>query len=923
MEFQLIQGPNLIRNSRSAAFAAMAILTLMSSVASAQGIQLSPAQQQMLNSLPPAQRQQAMDAMRQLESQQSQVSQTSINEVLSQPAASVDTGFADLKAGVVEVKAQARSRVVINFSLPESLGAVQRRTIAEDPILQNLVGSHLFVLDESGVLSLQGLEMIPLLGLSELDINRRLSAEPSLSLFEIDARILGQKPIGKEALEPFGYDVFEPRDTTFDAPASGPVPQDYVLGPGDTVRVQLFGNVNGVYEYEVSRDGVLNLPEIGPVTVAGLPFSEFRKDLNERVRQMLIGTQVSVTMGQLRTIRVYVLGEVNKPGSYVVSGLATISGALYRSGGVSAIGSLRNIQLKRDGRVVSTLDAYDLLIRGDTSGNSRLQPGDVIFVPPIGKTVAVGGAVNRPAIYEVRSRTTAADLVGLAGGLKPQAFAGGARLERIEANGERTILSVDLSNESANAIGIRTGDMLLVPEILPEVGNAVILAGHVHRPGDYPWRQGMRLSNLIGSSDELKPGTDMEYVLIRRENKRGAPLQALSTSLAAALRSPGSADDILLQSGDTVNVFSLALGRQRIVAPLLDELGLQSTIDAPVQKVEISGNVRAPGIYPLEAGMRVSDLIRAGGNLSEAAYSLEAELTRYSVGSGAGRETQVLNVDLDALRRGDDLADIELREHDYLIIKRLPDWDSTWTVTLEGEVMFPGAYRVRQGETLAEVIERAGGFTEGAFVEGAVFLRESLKEQEQQQIESLARRLEADLGTLSLQPAADGGSETLSTGRGLLDQLRNTEAVGRLVVNVGPSTQRNNSDAGAIEMRDGDKLLVPTKSQVVSVLGETQQNVSHLFRDGLTRDDYIDLSGGLTRRADKKLIYVVRASGAVVAANRSKWFGRQGNVEIRPGDTIVVPLDTDRMRPLTFWGNVTQILYQGAIAVAAVKTFNN
>jgi protein involved in polysaccharide export with SLBB domain len=433
----------------------------------------------------------------------------------------------------------------------------------------------------------------------------------------------------------------------------------------------------------------------------------------------------------------------------------------------------------------------------------------------------------------------------------------------------------------------------------------------------------MRLTDLIRSPEELKPGVDTGYVLIRRETARGQPIHVLSANLGAALQSPAGPDNIRLEASDTVHVFSLALGRQRVVEPLLEELRLQSTIDAPVQKVQISGNVRAPGEYPLETNMRVSDLIRAGGNLSEAAYALEAELTRYSVDGSTGREIEVVEVDLDAIRKGVESADLALREHDYLIINRIPDWDSTWTVTLEGEVQFPGQYRVRRGETLADVVQRAGGFTENAFVEGAVFLRESLKEQEQEQIENLARRMEADLTTLSLQTAATGGSETLSTGRVLLEQLRRTEAVGRLVIDLRRAGNGIGGSAADVEMRDGDTLLVPTKPQVVSVLGETQQNTSHLFRDNLSRDEYIDLSGGLTRRADKKLIYVVRANGAVVAGNRSRWLGRGGSTEIRPGDTIVVPLDTDRMRPLTFWGNVTQILYQGAIAVAAVKTFDN
>jgi protein involved in polysaccharide export with SLBB domain len=764
-------------------------------------------------------------------------------------------------------------------------------------------------------------DAIPLLGLVEEDIERRVGAEPYLSPFEIDVRILGQESIGIDALEPFGYDVFEPKGTTFDAPSTGPVPPDYVLGPGDTVRVQLFGNVNGIYEYEVSRDGILNLPEIGPVTVVGLPFSEFRADLNERVKQMLIGTQVSVTMGQLRTIRVFVLGDANQPGSYVVSGLATIGSVLYQSGGVSRVGSLRNIQLKRNGRIVTTLDLYKVLLQGDTSADKRLQPGDVIFVPPIGNTIGVSGAVKRPAIYETKGAATIADAVQLAGGLAPDAFGKGARIERVDD--ERTTIAVDLTNLDSSKLKVRSGDTLIVPDILPNLEDTVVLAGHVFRPGNYEWRSGMRLTDLIGSTDELKPGVDTEYVLIRREPERGQPIKVLSANLRAALRTPSGAENIRLEASDAVYVFSLALGRQRIVDPLLEELRLQSTIDAPALEVQISGNVRAPGVYPLESQMRVSDLIRAGGNLSEKAYALEAELTRYSSTGGSSRDIEVVQVDLDGIRRGDDSADLALREHDYLIIKRIPDWDKEWTVTLDGEVQFPGEYRVRRGETLGDVLQRAGGLTGEAFPEGAVFLRETLKEQEQEQIEKLARRLEADIANLSLQASAAGESETLTTGRVLLDQLRSTEAVGRLVLDMTQDGSGRYSAAANVELRDGDQLLVPTQPQVVTVLGETQQNTSHLYRGNLTRDEYIDLSGGLTRRADKKLIYVVRANGAVVAGNRSRWLGRGSKVDIRPGDTIVVPLDTDRMRPLTFWGNVTQILYQAAIAVAAVQTFDN
>jgi protein involved in polysaccharide export with SLBB domain len=754
MEFELIKyGMTLLERTVRAA-----VLLLLSVSALAQNIQLSPEQLMMLNQLPPEQRQEAMEALRGLNSQQQQ-SQQSINEAISE-----FTGLEveDAEQETEEVRAEARSRLVVGFDLPEEMSAAEKTEVEEDPIMQRLIGSRLFILDDNGILSLEGLASIPLLGLTEEDIQRRLEAETYLSKFVIDARILGQEPIGVEALEPFGYDIFEPRVGAMQSPASGPVPQDYVLGPGDTVRVQLFGNVNGIYEFEVSRDGVLNLPEIGPVTVAGLPFSEFRQDLHERVREMLIGTQVSVTMGQLRTIRVFVLGDVKQPGSYVVSGLATMSSALYQGGGISKIGTLRDVQLKRNGRVASRLDLYEL------------------FVPPIGNTVRVAGAVKRPAIYETKGKTSVAAIIRIAGGLTADAYAGGVQLERID--GDRKTVAVDLSDDADANLLVRSGDTVLVPEVLPDLQETVVLSGHVYRPGNYEWRSGMRLTDLIRSTDELKPGVDTGYVLIRRERERGQPIQAVSANLAAALQAPASAANVKLEASDTVHVFSLALGRQRVVEPLVEELRLQSTVDSPAMEVEISGSVRAPGRYPLEPGMRISDLIRAGGNLSEAAHAYEAELTRYSANVNAAREISVVNVNLNAIREGDTSADLVLREHDYLIINRVPEWDTMWTVSLQGEVRFPGEYRVRRGETLAEVLQRAGGLTDKAFPEGAIFLRESLRKKESEQIEMLARRLEADLATLSLQSAAEGGTQTLDTGTVLLEQLRNTEAVGRLVI---------------------------------------------------------------------------------------------------------------------------------------------
>ena len=907
------------------ACAALLALTavLATGPAVAQSVSLTPQQQLMLNQLPPAQRQQALDALRQMQGGQTQTVGQPLTESAEIPGVALPP-LIDVAPEFEMPRAAANSRLVISFTLKETLTRPELSEFEEDQALARLEGSQTFVLDDNGILVLPGIQSIPLLGLGEDDIELRLSAEPALAVFDIEARVLESQPTGAEALEPFGYDIFEPTEATFDPPSTGPVPPDYVLGPGDTVRVQLFGNVNGIYEFDVTRDGILNLPEIGPVTVAGLPFSEFREDLNRRVKEMLIGTQVSVTMGQLRTIRVFVLGDASRPGSYVVSSLATMASVLYRSGGISRAGSLRDIQLKRSGKVIARLDLYDLLLKGDTSGDSRLQPGDAIFVPPIGPQVSVAGAVNRPAIYETRGKTTVRDVIAMAGGLIAEAYPDGARIERIDGGQERIVISIDANGPEAAAAAVQTGDLLVIPSVLPDFEDVVTLTGHVHRPGPFQWRDDLRLTDIIGSAAALKPGADTGYVLIRREDARNRKISVASANLGEALANPSSAENIVLKPRDSVYVFDLAYGRQRVIEPILEELQLQSRIGEPYREVSVTGEVKAPGTYPLEPGMRVSDLIRAGGDLAEQAYALKAEIARYAVLNGEYRNTTVADVDLDAIFRGDQSADLVLEEHDNLRISSVPDWDSLWTVELEGEVTFPGNYRIRRGETLRQVLERAGGLTDEAFPEGAIFLRETLRQREQEQIEVLAQRLEADLTSLSLETAETTGAETLTTGKTLLAQLRSTRAVGRLVIDLEQIAAGGNNASlvGDIELREGDQLLIPKKSQEVTVLGETQQNTSHLYQPGLSRDDYIDMSGGMTRRADKKLIYVVRASGAVVAGNRSKWFRRGDGAEIRPGDTIVVPVEIDRIRPLTFWGQVTQILYQGAIAVAAVKTFD-
>jgi protein involved in polysaccharide export with SLBB domain len=808
--------------------------------------------------------------------------------------------------------AQRRERILRS---PAELDRLQR-------LRESIQGRNPYRLDKLGRLELGAVGVIALAGLNEEQAEQRLAAERMLKDFEVDIIRLPLERVGEEALEPFGYDLFAGSPSTF-APATDiPVPVDYIVGPGDGIRVQLYGAVNQSYLLTVERNGNVNFPQIGPVDVAGQTFSQMREGLEERVARQLIGTSASISMGETRAIRVFVLGEAYRPGSYTVSGLSTITNALFVSGGVTRIGSLRRIQLKRKGQIVRELDLYDLLLHGDTSGDSRLLPGDVIFIPPVGRTVSIAGEVRRPAIYELKGEASPGQLVALAGGLTPQADPSMARVERIDDNRRTVTFDVDLAqSRPGGGVAVADGDVLRVMPIRPTLENSVVLEGHVYRPGARQYRPGMRLSDVFESLDELRPHADSRYVLIRRESKPDKSVSAISADLALALESPGSEEDIAVMPRDRIYVFDQESGRERTVARLLEELRLQARIDRPMQVVGIGGRVRAAGQYPLEPGMRVSDLIRAGGSLEDAAYGGQAELTRHRVVNGESRSSELLVVDIGAVIRGDPSADIQLEPYDFLNVKELPQWSRQESVEIEGEVRFPGTYPLRRGETLHSVLQRAGGTTDLAFPEGSIFLREDLKHKEEERLEQLANRLQRDIAALALQATQENSqaSQALTIGQSLLSDLRTTKAVGRLVFSLEDVAANPAGSQWDIELKDGDRILIPRRAQEVSVLGEVQTLTSHMYRPDLERDDYIELSGGTTQRADRGRTYVVRADGSVVTAG-SGWFARDGQ-EIRPGDSIVVPLDAESMRPLPLWVAVTQIVYQLAIAAAAVNSF--
>jgi protein involved in polysaccharide export with SLBB domain len=780
-----------------------------------------------------------------------------------------------------------------------------------------------YQLDSVGMLTLPGFAPIMLAGLNEMQAIQRLSAIGALRKLDLKVVKLPVRKSGVAALKPFGYDLFKDSNATFAPVTDVPVPSDYIVGPGDQLRVQLFGSTNRNLRLTVSRDGRVNFPELGPINVGGRSFQQVAADIEQRVERQMIGVRASVAMGDTRSIRVFVMGEVNRPGSYTVSGLATMTSALYAAGGIKPIGSLRDVQLKRGGALVRRLDLYDLLLRGDTGDDAKLLPGDVIFIPPVSATVAVDGEVHRPAIYEIKGNTSVEDIVQLAGGLTAEADSARAALVRVNERRERVVLDVSLDQPDGRGELLRKGDSLRVLKLRPTLDEGVTIEGHVFRPGPVAWREGLRLTEVIGSVDELKPNADINYVMIRRELPPDRSIVVVSADLAAALREPDSPKNIRLMPRDRLMVFDTSSGRTELIHPVLEEIRRQSRIDAPSAIVRIDGRVKARGDYPLEPRMRISDLLRAGGGLQDAAYGAKAELTRYRV-TGDARTTQLIEIDLGAILRGDESADVQLQPFDFLNVKEVPEWSEQEQITLVGEVRFPGVYPIQRGETLRSVLERAGGLTSLAFPSGSVFTRIELKEREQQQIDRLAERLQSDLAATALQAAAANqasAGQALSVGQSLLNQLKSSKAVGRLVIDLNSVLSSPAGSAADVVLREGDQLIIPKQKQEVTVIGEVQNNTSHFFRENLTRDDYIGLSGGVTRKADRNRVYVVRADGSVISSEGGGWFRRSAQVSIRPGDTIVVPLDTERMPALPLWQAVTGILYNLAIAAAAVNSF--
>jgi protein involved in polysaccharide export with SLBB domain len=630
-------------------------------------------------------------------------------------------------------------------------------------------------------------------------------------------------------------------------------------------------------------------------------------------------------------MQVFVLGEAYKPGAYLISALSTITHAIKSAGGVSDIASLRNIQLKRDGKTIAKLDLYELLLFGNIKSDIRLKPADVIYIPTVGDTVSLAGEVKRPAIYELKGETTAKELISLGGGLSPKAFASSARIERVEADGFMTVIDLDLSKKSGRMVKIQSGDLLKVDSVVANKKSIVSLLGYIHHTVENSWTEGLKLGDIVTTKSQFPSQLDLNYGLIAREVEELGELSFLSFKPGNVLSKTENDVSILLSPRDQIYFFARSYidedkdgeeqksekTRQFHLDPLLQRLRSEATLGFPAKIVEIKGDVKIPGFYPLTPDMTLIALVEAAGGFKESAYQVTAEIVRKDETNNNQSKltTSIIS-----------LADSHsLKAKDSVFIKAKPYYSKKNIVTLGGEVMFPGEYTFARGDKLSDLIERAGGFTAVADVNAAIFTRQKLKDKQQQELERLRKRITDELISQSL--VASSKSEKTSSQQQLLTEeilakLKIFEATGRLVI---PLQDILAGKAGDVILETGDTLLIPQFRQEVSVVGEVQRPSSYFYDKRLSYKDYIRQSGGFLQSANKKGVYIVKASGEVIMPRSQFLFLPKPGIKVVAGDTIVVPLDTNEkpVRGVKLLTEISQILYQLSLGAAAINSLNN
>ena len=668
----------------------------------------------------------------------------------------------------------------------------------------------------------------------------------------------------------FGMDFFS-------RPAGGagldviPVYEDYRVGPGDEILIRAWGQVDMNLRLTVDRNGDINIPKVGVTPVANLQSNQLEGFIKARVGRLFRNFEMNVTLGRLRSIQVFVVGQARRPGKYTVSAWSSLVNALIASGGPSEVGTMRSIQVKRAGQVVATFDLYDLLMKGDKSKDIAIKHGDVIHIPARGNLAGIAGQVKVPAIYELKGGETVGDLLQYAEGFTATAFKGRIHLERIKDHKLREMKVLDWTLAASKAEPVRDGDMVHVVPVSPRFDKVVTMVGHVSVPRRENWKEGMRISDLIPRRADLIPSSywTRKNGLVNQRGGAGGSVAQAGTG------------EIRLESNEVrrFRYLELVRGAQK----LLDEINWEY---ATIQRIDPE--------------------------------SLENELVTFNLGK--------------ALRENDPEHNLLLRPGDVIRIfkrgnKLVPKAIRQEFVTLRGEVANPGMYELRSGETLGQLVLRAGGFTPDAYPYASVFTRESVRQEQQKRLDEGIARVERELAQSGarLQARAvdpetkESISAQMQARAKSIATMRSTVATGRITLGLNRNLTQPQSLPNLV-LKDGDSFFVPSTISEVHVMGEVFNQQSTIWKPGNTILDKMASAGGPTRHADMKQIFVIRADGTVTS------YGLHGRKFIRlsmyPGDTLVVPEKLDFANWKYEVKEWVKIFSDFALGVAAIRVIS-
>jgi polysaccharide biosynthesis/export protein len=693
-----------------------------------------------------------------------------------------------------------------------------------------------------------------------------------------------QLPAQNGPVQRFGIDIFRNHTGNLDNfPSDLPVGPDYVLGAGDGLTIDLWGGVSQHLTRSIDRTGRVVLPDAGTVVVAGKTLAEAQELIQNALTPQFHNIRVDVSLARVRSIRVYVIGDVVRSGAYDLNSLSTPLNALYAAGGPTDRGSLRRVQHFRGDHLIREVDLYDIMLRGIRTDTERLESGDTILVLPVGPQVTISGMVHRPAIYELRDEKQLADVIDLAGGILVSATLQQINIERIQAHEQRIMLSLNLPDttdmeglrKALGAFGAQDGDQVTISPILPYSNQTIYVQGHVFRPGKYPFHKGMDIGDVMRSYKDVLPEPADHAEIIRLQPPDYRPV-AIEFNLAEVL---DKTDPIELEPFDTIRIF----GRYEIDAP----------------KVSIYGEVLRPGEYPLSQSMTASALVRMAGGFKRSALKSTADITSYVIENGQRVLTKNNTIDIAKAVAGDAAADVALKPGDTLTIRQLTGWtDIGASIAVNGEVRYPGTYGIQEGERLSSILRRAGGFRETAYPMGAILERVEVRNLEEKDRNKLIQEVESAGATLNFS-STTSSQEQASMMQAMMQQkqqivgnLRSQPMSGRLVVRITSNIEEWQNTFADVELRPGDVLTIPKRPNFIFVGGQVYNSTAVTYLPGKTAEWYLRQAGGPTELANKGAIFIVRANAEVVAGGRTGpglWRSNVLSTRMRPGDSLIVP----------------------------------